>query len=181
MTEGKQARKKIFKVLVAGPFGAGKTTFVKSVSTLFIGTDRKISFMPESRFKKTTTIAFDTGLIRRPDYMIRIYGTPGQERFFYMIPPLIEKSDYLLFMVDSTAVSHVARGRRMFDKYFRDVVHRFKNYLIAANKRDLPNKLPLEEVSKIMYVEMDRIVELIAFNKIMCIQVLKRLLNYDLI
>jgi signal recognition particle receptor subunit beta len=81
------------KVLIAGGFGAGKTTFVRAVSeieplsteeiltTASAGTDS----LTGVEGKSTTTVAMDFGRITLdPRLILYLFGTPGQERFWFM-------------------------------------------------------------------------------------------------
>ena len=70
------------KMVVTGPFNAGKTEFIRSVSEIdVVSTERKISAEAE-RVKDTTTVAMDFGRITVEQYLVLyLFGTPGQKRF----------------------------------------------------------------------------------------------------
>lgn len=73
------------KIVVTGPFSAGKTTLIKTISEVTVlGTERDIT--DESRaIKNRTTVAMDFGRITFGDGLsLFLFGTPGQRRFEMM-------------------------------------------------------------------------------------------------
>jgi signal recognition particle receptor subunit beta len=81
------------KILIAGGFGAGKTTLVSSLTEIRpLRTEEDLS-APSALIdltdgvesKTTTTVAMDFGRITiRRDLVVYLFGTPGQQRFWFM-------------------------------------------------------------------------------------------------
>ncbi len=91
-----------YKIIFAGPVGAGKTTAVSAASDIPpVRTDAAAS--DEVRdLKPNTTVALDYGAMKLSDgSTIHLYGTPGQPRFDFMWEILTEGGIALILLVDN--------------------------------------------------------------------------------
>ena len=109
------------KIVVTGPFAAGKTTLIRTISEITVlSTEKDISDGTRSR-KSETTVAMDFGRITIDrDLVLYLFGTPGQDRFEFMWEILGEGMLGYVLLVDATrpesieeAVSILAAFRKM--------------------------------------------------------------------
>ena len=128
------------KVLVTGPYNAGKSSFVHSASTRAVSVDRF-----------GTTIALDHGHVDYSGFSVDLFGTPGQERFDPILELLGGEALGVIVVVDSTDPTTFSRATDML----RVSKSASLPYVIAANKANLPGALKIGEIRKIMDLKPD--------------------------
>lgn len=132
------------KMVVTGPFNAGKTEFIRAVSEIdVVSTERKISDVT-ARVKKETTVAMDFGRITvDEDLVLYLFGTPGQKRFDFMWEILSEGMLGFVVLVDSVRPETFREARRILD-IFR--AYASTPYVVAANKQDMDDAWSPEDL-----------------------------------
>jgi small GTP-binding protein len=132
------------KMVVTGPFNAGKTAFIQAVSEIdVVSTERKISSASE-RIKETTTVAMDFGRITvDDDLVLYLFGTPGQKRFDFMWEILSEGMLGFIVIVDSARPETFREAKSILET-FR--AYAPTPYVVAANKQDMPDAWDVEDL-----------------------------------
>lgn len=102
-----------FKILVTGPYAAGKTSLIQSVSQTQVVSTDVITSGDEAEVKAHTTVAMDFGTyaIDDDDVRLLLFGTPGQPRFRFMTNILKGDVDIVAFVLDAEApATHAPAG-----------------------------------------------------------------------
>jgi uncharacterized protein len=98
------------KIVVAGGFGAGKTTLVTAVSeitplqteALMTQASEETDDLTATPGKSTTTVAMDFGRITLDDDLVLyLFGTPGQQRFWFMWDDLVRGAIGAVVLADT--------------------------------------------------------------------------------
>lgn len=119
------------KILVTGPYSAGKTTFVHALSAKATSVDRL-----------GTTVALDHGYVDYKGFSADVFGTPGQERFDPIIKLLSGEAMGVFLVVDSTSLKDFIRAKKMLE-----ITKAYGlPHVIIANKQDVRGALKPEKI-----------------------------------
>jgi small GTP-binding protein len=128
------------KLLVTGPYNAGKTTFTHAIAQDAVSVDRQAyELFP-------TTVGLDIGHLDYKGFSADVFGTPGQERFDLLLEPLARESIGAFIIIDSTKPNTFTRAKQMINMCRAEAIPK----VIVANKQDLPNALGPKEIKKRM-------------------------------
>ncbi|WP_297890366.1 ATP/GTP-binding protein [Sulfurihydrogenibium sp.] len=170
------AEKKI-KIVVSGPYAAGKTQFINTISEIeTVKTEAKTTKEGEKEKKDHTTVAMDFGRIKIDDeHTLYLFGTPGQARFDFMWDILGKGMVGLVVLVDSTDPATFHEARRIIN-YFES---RYPApFVVGCNKQDLKGAWSPEDIRTALDLgEEIKVLPLVATDKENVKRVLLELLD----
>jgi len=160
-----EKKQKQIKIVIAGPYAAGKTQFINTISEIeTVKTEAKTSKSGEKEVKDHTTVAMDFGRITIDDqHVLYLFGTPGQERFDFMWDILGKGMVGLVVLVDSTDPSTFHEARKIIN-YFES---RYPApFVVGCNKQDLKGAWDPKDIRTALDLDEEvKVLPLIALDK----------------
>jgi len=166
------------KLVISGPVGAGKTSFIQSLSeTEVVDTDELAS---EDIGKERTTVAMDFGTLTLDGIPLYLFGTPGQDRFDFMWEILCEGSLGMILLVAGDKPKDFAHARNILEFVTSRVPVPF---IVGVTRQDLPKVWEPEDVADYFGLDTDQVIGLNATSptaSVLALITLLRLINqYD--
>lgn len=134
------------KIVVIGGMGSGKSTLVRSIAAGIVVDTDVANTDRAGADKDTTTVALDYADIDLPNGdRLRLYGTPGQQRFQFLWPVLLQGASGVLVLVDGAGIDPLGTLRdylAVVDQHARDAA-----VVVGVTRLDLATGAVLDVVA----------------------------------
>lgn len=170
--------KEPLKLVVSGPVGSGKTTYIQSLSeTEVVETDEDAT---EDIGKEKTTVALDFGTLTLDEIPIYLFGTPGQDRFDFMWEILCEGALGMILLVSGAHPKDFPYARKILEFVTSRIDVPF---VVGVTRQDLDRVWEPEDVADYFELDPEQVVGLNATSPtssvLAMIALLRSIQRYD--
>jgi small GTP-binding protein len=138
------------KIVFAGPIGAGKTTAITAVSDRPPVSTEVVNNDQAAFPKEFTTVGLDFGQLTFDDGMVvRLYGTPGQERFSFMWEILGAGAIGIILLLDASSPTAMADLRAQA-QVFRRLAPEQQPFVIGVGRTDPADDQHIEACTRVL-------------------------------
>ncbi|EIJ42187.1 putative GTPase [Beggiatoa alba B18LD] len=132
------------KIVFTGSMGAGKSSAIATISEIpVINTDVRATDLETAQRKEKTTVAMDYGELTLEDgQKLRLYGTPGQQRFDYMWKILTKGALGLIILIDNAGSDPIGDLARYLDNFHEFITE--TTAVIGITRTDISNEPSIE-------------------------------------
>jgi signal recognition particle receptor subunit beta len=157
------------KIVVTGPAESGKSTFVANATEGDCPSDRT------GKDCEPVPEGMDYGWLRWRDFDISLHGTPGEIQYDPLIPPALKHAMGVVVVIDATKPETFPRARHLIAMIGKKKIP----FVVAANKSDLPGRLPAGKIKKELELGKEiPVVAISATKKTDVHEVLESLVDY---
>lgn len=147
------------KLIIAGPVGAGKTTFIRTLSQIeVVDTD---AIATEDIGKVNTTVAMDYGNLHIGDTLLHLFGTPGQDRFDFMWEVLCEGALGLVLLISGIKPKDLPQARRILEFITSRIAVPF---ILGVTHQDAEKVWTPEDIADYFELPIQQVVGINALN-----------------
>ncbi|KAF8070807.1 P-loop containing nucleoside triphosphate hydrolase protein [Lyophyllum atratum] len=133
-------RKEEFSVIIIGLDGAGKTSLLEKIKTLYNDTP---GLSPD---KIAPTVGQNTGTITLPSSILQFWDLGGQRGIRNIWPKYYDDCHAVVYVIDAEDRERLGEGWEVFDAVLSAPQILGVPLLLLANKQDSPLSLPVEEI-----------------------------------
>ncbi len=168
----------VTKIVIGGPFGSGKTTFVETAATgSTVSSEYAVSDKTAS-LKPRTTVALDHSTVVLTldgrERTVSLFGTPGQERFSFMIPTIATGMSAFALLVDASRLQSRAQLKKVVATFGSLGIE--VPFVVAANRWNHA-ELPARELAHFVGVEESAVVGCDPREQSQCHELLRHLME----
>lgn len=158
-----------WRIMLMGPVGAGKTEAIRTISDIEVVDTDMLATDAVAALKSHTTVSMDVGVLHLGDKdKLRLYGSPGQDRFDFMWDILLDQSKGVILVIKHSSEDPLAD----LDHYARALAKR-------RGTKPLPTVVGITHTDQAPHRPLDMYARYFAENALPCFRQQPPILTMD--